>query len=95
MGKDKILDRWAEYIRELFEDHRKDQNVMKCSFYGPLITKDEIQVAIRKMKSGRATWPDSISVEFLKALGDYRIDKRYTCASWTTPRYLTECKMMR
>ena len=37
--KDKILDRWAEYISELFEDHREDYNVMKQNFAGPLVLK--------------------------------------------------------
>ena len=32
MEKDKISDKWAEYIREIFEDHRKDYNVMKPNF---------------------------------------------------------------
>ena len=32
--------------------------------------KDEIQAAIRKMKLGKATGPDSISVELLEALED-------------------------
>ena len=47
MEKEKILDRWVEYISELFEDHRKDYNVMKRNFTGPLIMKDEIQATIR------------------------------------------------
>ena len=37
--------------------------------------KDEIQAAIRKMKLGNAKGPDSISVELLETLEDYRIDK--------------------
>ena len=51
--KKKILDRWAEYVRELFEDHRKDCHMMKRNFADPPIIKGEIQAAIRKMKSLR------------------------------------------
>ena len=41
MDKKKILERWAEYMRELFEDNRKEHNVMK-NFAGPPIMKDEV-----------------------------------------------------
>ena len=62
-------------MSELFEDHRKDYNVMKRIFAGPPIMKDEIQAAIRKMKLVKATRPDSISVELIEAIEDYGIDK--------------------
>ena len=54
---------------ELFKDHRKDYNVMKHNFASPPIMKDEIWAAIRKMKLGKATGPDSISMELLEAVG--------------------------
>ena len=41
MDKEKILERWVEYIRELFEDNRKEHDVMKKNFAGPPIMKDE------------------------------------------------------
>ena len=37
--------------------------------------KDEIRAARRKMKPGKATGPDTISVEILDALEHYLIDK--------------------
>ena len=43
----------------------------KRTFSGARIMKDEIRTAIRKIKSGKATCPDSISVAFLEALEDY------------------------
>ncbi|GFO03062.1 hypothetical protein PoB_002956700 [Plakobranchus ocellatus] len=64
MEKEKILERWEEYISELFEDQRKDHNVMKNNFAGPPIMKDEVQAAIRKMKTGKATGSDGISVDY-------------------------------
>ncbi|GFO31859.1 Zinc finger protein 665 [Plakobranchus ocellatus] len=75
MEKEKILERWEEYISELFEDQRKDHNVMKNNFAGPPIMKDEVQAAIRKMKTGKATGSDGISVELIETLGDYGVDK--------------------
>ena len=65
----------AEYISELLKDHRKNFNVMKCNFAGLPIVKDGIWAALRKMKLGKATSPDSISVELLEALEDYDTDK--------------------
>ena len=43
MDKEKILERWAEYIGELFEDNRKEHDVMKKNFAGPPIMKDEVR----------------------------------------------------
>ena len=42
MDKEKILERWAEYIREPFEDNRNEHDVMKKNFAGPLVMKDEV-----------------------------------------------------
>ena len=47
--KEIIPDRCAEYIGELFEDCRKDNDVMKCNFAGPPIMKDEMRTAIREI----------------------------------------------
>ncbi|GFS27117.1 RNA-directed DNA polymerase from mobile element jockey-like [Elysia marginata] len=74
--KDKILERWAEYIHELFDDNRKhDHNVMKRNFAGPPIMKDEARAAIRKMKAGKATGPDGTAVEMIEALEEYGVEK--------------------
>ena len=54
MAKEKIVGRWTEQKSKLFEDHRKDYNVMKHKFASPAFMEDEIQAAIRKMKSGKA-----------------------------------------
>ncbi|GFS10001.1 RNA-directed DNA polymerase from mobile element jockey-like [Elysia marginata] len=75
IDKERILERWAEYIEELFNDNRKEYDVMKRNLAGPPILKDEVRAAIRKMKSGKATGPDKISVELIEALEDYGIEK--------------------
>ncbi|GFR69145.1 RNA-directed DNA polymerase from mobile element jockey-like [Elysia marginata] len=59
IDKERILERWAEYIEELFNDNRKEYDVMKRNFAGPPTLKDEVRAAIRKMKSGKATGPKS------------------------------------
>ncbi|GFO32139.1 RNA-directed DNA polymerase from mobile element jockey-like [Plakobranchus ocellatus] len=73
IDKEKILERWAEYIRELFKDDRKDHNIMKNNFAGPPIMKEEVETAIKKMKHGKATGPYNISVELIEALEDFGI----------------------
>ncbi|GFO24183.1 RNA-directed DNA polymerase from mobile element jockey-like [Plakobranchus ocellatus] len=75
IDKEKILERWAEYIRELFKDDRKDHNIMKNNFAGPPIMKEEVETAIKKMKHGKATGPDNISVELIEALENFGIGK--------------------
>ncbi|GFR75502.1 RNA-directed DNA polymerase from mobile element jockey-like [Elysia marginata] len=75
MEKDKILERWSEYIKELFDDERKEIEVMKGNFAGPPILKDEVRTAIWKMKNGKATGPDNIAAEQIKALDEFDINK--------------------
>ncbi|GFO18885.1 endonuclease-reverse transcriptase [Plakobranchus ocellatus] len=75
MEKDKILERWSEYIKELFDDERKEIEVMKDNFAGPPILKDEVRTAIWKMKNGKATGPDNIAAEQIKALDEFGINK--------------------
>ena len=54
LENEKILYRWAEYMSELFENHRNDYNIMKHNFAGPFTMKDEMRAAIRKMKVVKA-----------------------------------------
>ncbi|GFN75302.1 hypothetical protein PoB_000180800 [Plakobranchus ocellatus] len=53
----------------------KDHNIMKNNFAGPPIMKEEVETAIKKMKHGKATGPDNISVELIEALEDFGIGK--------------------
>ncbi|GFO22815.1 LINE-1 retrotransposable element orf2 protein [Plakobranchus ocellatus] len=75
IDKEKILERWAEYIRELFKDDRKDHKIMKNNFAGAPIVKKAVETAIKKMKHGKATGSDNISVELIEALEDFGIGK--------------------
>ncbi|GFN88800.1 endonuclease-reverse transcriptase [Plakobranchus ocellatus] len=75
IDKEKTLERWAEYIRELYKDDRKDHNIMKNNFAGPFIMKEEVETAIKKMKHGKATGPDNILVELIEAIEDFGIGK--------------------
>ena len=62
-----IRGRWTSYMSTLFEDHKKNNSVMKCNFDGvKKKKKDDIR---------QATDPECILVEHLEAIGDYGIDK--------------------
>ena len=73
MIKDEILDRWEEYLAELYDDERNERPEIKKKLEGPPITKDEIELALKKMKRGKATGQDEISVEMISALEDLGI----------------------
>lgn len=40
MEKDKIIERWTEYIQELFEDDREAMPQIRKTMEGPEILKD-------------------------------------------------------
>ncbi|KAG1698547.1 Transmembrane protein 185-like [Nymphon striatum] len=71
--QEEIAARWVEYITELYEDEREPMPQFEIT-KGENILKDEVEKAIRSMKNGKATGPDHISAETLKALDENNID---------------------
>ena len=74
MDKTEILNRWSEYIEELFDDNRPEINIPKKEVDGPPILKQEVAAAIKTMKTGKATGQDNIPVEIIVTLEDLGID---------------------
>ena len=72
-NQDEIAARWVEYIMELYEDHREQMSKFEITS-GASITKKEIQKALRSLKDGRATGPDELPAEALKALDEHNIE---------------------
>ena len=68
--QEEIAARWVEYITELFEDHRKQMPKFEVTS-GASIMKEEIQKALKSMKDGKATGPDELPAEALKALDEH------------------------
>ena len=78
METEEVMERWEEYIRELFDDDRIENLDVCINKKGPSITKDEVENAIRKMKMGKLT-EDEISVEMLVTRLDYGLDILRDC----------------
>ncbi|GFO40389.1 RNA-directed DNA polymerase from mobile element jockey-like [Plakobranchus ocellatus] len=74
MEKKEILNRWSEYVEDLLKDDRCEKPKIKENVEGPTILKEETEAAIKKMKNGKATGPDNIPVEIIKALDNLGID---------------------
>ena len=75
MEKDKILERWTEYIRDLFADDRGNKPEIRKTIEGPEILKSEIRAALQKMKRKKAAGPDEVVMEMIDALEDFCIEK--------------------
>jgi hypothetical protein len=74
-NKTDILQRWAEYIDDLFYDVREDQQKITKPMKGPQILEAEVENAIKELKKGKAVGPDLIPVEAYEALDEWGIKK--------------------
>ena len=50
MEKDEIMERWVEYIDELFLDERGENPNIRKPVEGPKILKNKVRAAINKIK---------------------------------------------
>jgi len=73
MEKEDILNRWSEYIEELYHDERGAPPIINNEEEGQPILEDEVSKALGKMKSGKAPGPDEVPSELLNALDDIGI----------------------
>ena len=74
MEKEEILNRWSEYVEDLFKDERGPKPEIKKNLEGPSILQEEVKAAIKKMKKGKATGPDNIPIEIIVALESLGIE---------------------
>ena len=73
MDREEILERWVEYIGELFDDERKEKPIIQKNIEGPRILESEVRNAISKMKKKKAAGPDGIVIEMIAALDDFGV----------------------
>ena len=52
--KDDILERWTEYIEELFRDNRGGEPEIRKNIDGQKILQSEIRAAVSRMKGNKA-----------------------------------------
>ena len=52
MEKDEILERWSEYIEELFDDERGQKPVIRKNIEGPRILKAEVTPQLLHIRRG-------------------------------------------
>ena len=70
--KDKILDRWPEYIGELYDDDRGEMPVIAKGSISP-IAYQEVEYALKWMPMRKSPGPDDIVTEMLVDAGDMGI----------------------
>ena len=69
-----MLERWSEYIKELYDDERPNVKIIDRNFDGPSLLMEEVGYAMKKMKTGKATGPDMISIEMIEPLEEMGIE---------------------
>ena len=72
--REKVLNRWSEYIGDLFADERPPLPE-PSNDRGPPILKAEVERAIKNSQLGKAPGDDGITTEMLKFLEVFGIDK--------------------
>ena len=71
--KEKIAERWVEYIKELYDDIGEPMP-QSTTAIGQSILKEEVENVTHLMKNGKATGPDDLPGEALKILDEHHID---------------------
>ena len=70
MEKEKLLERWEKYFKELFEDNRESVIKTEREKEHLLFAKDEIEKVIKSMPKNKSTGPDDVAIELLQAMDD-------------------------
>ena len=72
--KDRILERWSEYIGNFFYNDRGEKTLINKPLDGPHIMKDGVRNAVKSLKHGKATGLGQISIERINALEESGVD---------------------
>ena len=64
-----------EYVKDLFEDHRRVKPRIHIPMTGPEILEDEIVNVIKKFKKGKSPGNDETTIEMIIASGNFGIRK--------------------
>ena len=75
MDSEDVLRRWEEYVSELYNGNRGRKPVIDGNIQGPVIMKEEIELALQGMKKGKAVGEDGTTCEMMTTTGDFFIEK--------------------
>ena len=70
LSKTEIVERWAEYVEELYEDNRADKDMGDTANKMYLIGENEVKEVIDNLPKGKATGEDNIPAELLQCMGE-------------------------
>ena len=73
--KDANLNRWTEYVEELFHDVKGSMPSFLDLIEGPNILKSEVRTAIKMMRKNKSAGPDGVVIEMIEALEEYGVEK--------------------
>ena len=73
--REDVLQRWKEYVEQLYNDERRDKPNYEVVEPGPAILKEEVGKAVISMKRRMAVGSDGIVVEMVEAAGEFGIMK--------------------
>ena len=73
--REDVLQRWKEYVEELYNDERGDKPNYEVVEPGPPILKEEVEKAVKRMKRRKAVGSDGIVVEMVEVAGEFGIMK--------------------
>ena len=73
LGVEDAKTRWNQYIRGLFRDQRPHTYGSQIKAEGAVILKEEVTVAMKKLKTGKAVGSDGIDIDMLDALGEFTL----------------------
>src|SRR3989441_20597 len=75
--KDEVMERWAEYVKELYKDENREDDIIDMSQMESeayTISSEEIEAVIRDLPKGKACGSDNISAELLQGMGEKGIE---------------------
>ena len=67
--KEKIIERWKEYVEELYNDERGEKPIIEGDEMELKITEEEVRETIRKLAKNKASGVDGIPAELLQSMG--------------------------
>ena len=70
-----VLERWREYVEELYSDQRGDKPDLGDIEPGPPILRREVEKVVNSMKWRKAEGSDGVVVEMVEAAGEFGIRK--------------------